>query len=180
MDSHSTGKPDEALEGPTQSSGTVGRIMALDLGDRRIGIAVTDPLGYTVQPLMTLYRKAPRADLKSIARLIRKHGVVEVVVGKPLHISGEQSPRAQKAEAFAAELQAETGIPVHLWDERLTSWEANQLLDSVGHSNSRTAVGRQQRKQVIDQAAAVLILESFMQTREIERTRQSLPERPAE
>jgi len=133
-----------------------------------------------VQPLMTLYRKAPRADLKSIARLIRKHGVVEVVVGKPLHISGEQSPRAQKAEAFAAELQAETGIPVHLWDERLTSWEANQLLDSVGHSNSRTAVGRQQRKQVIDQAAAVLILESFMQTREIERTRQSLPERPAE
>lgn len=142
------------------------RIAAFDLGDKRIGIAVTDPLGYTVQPLMTLYRKTPRADLKSIARLIRKHGIAEAVIGKPLHMSGEISQRAQKAEAFAAELHAETGIPVHLWDERLTSWDAHQLLDEAAGRKPRTAADRNARKRVIDQAAAVLILESFLQARE--------------
>jgi putative Holliday junction resolvase len=142
------------------------RIMAFDVGDKRIGIAVTDPLGYTVQPLMTLYSKAPRADLKSIARLIRKHGITEAVVGKPMHMSGEVSPRAQKAEGFAAELRAETGIPVHLWDERLTSWDAHQLLDDAAGGPPRSASDRRKRKRVIDQAAAVLILESFLQARE--------------
>jgi putative Holliday junction resolvase len=142
--------------------------MSLDVGDKRIGIALTDPLGYTVQPLMTLHAKTPRADIKSIARLIRKHGVTEAVVGKPLHMSGELSRRAQKAEAFAALLQAETGIPVHLWDERLTSWDAHQLLDEAG-GKPRNASDRQARKQVIDQVAAVLILESFLQAREAAR-----------
>ncbi|HEX3570635.1 MAG TPA: Holliday junction resolvase RuvX [Acidobacteriaceae bacterium] len=144
------------------------RIMALDVGDKRIGIALTDPLGYTVQPLMTLHAKTPRADIKSIARLIRKHGVTEAVVGKPLHMSGELSRRAQKAEAFAALLQAETGIPVHLWDERLTSWDAHQLLDEAG-GKPRNASDRRSRKQIIDQVAAVLILEGFMHAREAAR-----------
>lgn len=143
-----------------------GRIMALDLGNRRIGIALTDALGYTVQPLMTLYSKTPRADIKSIARLIRKHGVNQAVVGSPLHMSGEISPRVQKAEAFAAGLHAETGIPVHLWDERLTSWDAQQRLDEAAGGPPRSAAERRSRKQVIDQVAAVLILESFLQARE--------------
>lgn len=143
--------------------------MALDVGDKRIGIALTDPLGYTVQPLMTLYCKTPRADIKSIARLIRKHGVSEAVVGKPLHMSGEASPRAQKAEAFAAQLHAETGIPVHLWDERLTSWDAEQLLNESAGSKPRNATERRARKQIIDQVAAVLILESFLQSRQASR-----------
>ena len=151
------------------------RVMALDVGDKRIGVALTDPLGYTVQPLMTLYTKTPRSDIKSIARLIRKHGVAEVVVGKPLHMSGEVSPRVQKAEAFAAELQAECGIPVHLFDERLTSWDAQQLLDEAAGGSPRNAADRRARKQVIDQVAAVLILESFLQARETERVRASRP-----
>jgi putative holliday junction resolvase len=140
--------------------------MALDLGNKRIGVALTDPLGYTVQPLMTLYCKSPRADLKSIARLIRKHGVTEAVVGKPLHMSGETSPRAQNAEAFAVQLRDETGIPVHLWDERLTSWDAHQRLDQTAGPR-RTAADRHQRKRVIDQVAAVLILESFLEARNL-------------
>jgi putative Holliday junction resolvase len=154
------------------------RIMALDLGGRRIGIAITDPLGYTVQPLMTLYCKTPRADIKSIARLIRKHHVSEAVVGKPLHMSGEASQRGQKAEAFAAQLHAETGIPVHLWDERLTSWDAEQLLNESAGGKPRNASDRQARKQVIDQVAAVLILESFLQARETQRATAPAPHEP--
>lgn len=155
----------------TRSSSPAGtdhlRIAAFDVGDKRIGIALTDPLGYTVQPLMTLYCKTPRADIKSIARLIRKHGVTEAVVGKPLHMSGETSPRSQNAEVFAAALHAEIGIPVHLWDERLTSWDAQQRLDEAAGGPPRSAADRRSRKQVIDQVAAVLILESFLQAREI-------------
>ena len=171
MDRELTEKPVESAEGQSPNHPGPGRIIALDLGDKRIGIAVTDPLGYTVQPLMTLYRKAPRADLKSIARLIRKHGIVEVVVGKPLHMSGEQSRRAHKAEVFANDLHAATGVPVHLWDERLTSWDAHQLLDDTT-GRRRTSADRQKRKQIIDQVAAVLILESFLQAREIQRARE--------
>jgi putative Holliday junction resolvase len=183
MDGEPTDKTIESLDEPKEAGGITGRIMALDLGDRRIGIAITDPLGYTVQPLMTLYRKTPRADIKSIGRLIRKHGVAEAVVGKPLHMSGEVSPRAQKAEAFAAELRTEFGIPVHLWDERLTSWEAHQLLDEAGGprrtSADRSARGQRiDRKRIIDQVAAVLILEGFLQAREVARAREGNHERP--
>ncbi len=142
----------------------VRRIVAFDVGDKRIGIAVTDPLGYTAQPLLTLYRKTPRADLKSIGRLLRKHEVTEAVVGNPLNMSGEAGPRARKAQEFAQQLHAEFGIAVHLVDERLTTWEAHQLLDQAGHSR-RGASGRQERKRIIDQVAAVLILQSFLDAR---------------
>ncbi len=140
------------------------RIAAFDVGTRRIGVAVTDPLGYTAQPLLTIYCKTPKADLKSIGRILRKHGIAEAVVGYPLHMSGEVSPRAHKAEQLAAQLRSEYGIPVHLVDERLTTWEAHQLLDEAGHKR-RTAAERQNRTHIIDQVAAVLILRSFLETR---------------
>ncbi len=139
----------------------VPRIAGFDVGDRRIGIAVTDPLGLTVQPLLTLDRKTPRADLKSIGRLIRKHGITEAVVGHPVNMSGEAGPRARKAQEFAEALRAEFGIPVHLVDERLTTWEAHQILDEAGRGK-RGAAGRRERKRVVDQVAAVLILQSFL------------------
>ena len=147
-----------------KASTLVPRIVAFDVGDRRIGIAVTDPLGYTAQPLLTLYRKTPRADLKSIGRLLRKHGVTEAVVGNPLNMSGEAAPRARKAQEFAEQLRAEFGIPVHLVDERLTTWEAHQLLDESGRGR-RGATDRRARRQIIDQVAAVLILQSFLEAR---------------
>ena len=137
----------------------VRRVVAFDVGDRRIGVAVSDPLGYTAQPLFTLHRTNLRADMKSIARLLRKHAVAEAVVGNPLHMSGDQSPQAAKAQQFAEELRTQFGLTVHLWDERLTTTEAHRHLDAGGH-----AAGRE-RRQIIDQVAAVLILQSFLDAR---------------
>ena len=122
-------------------------------------MAVSDELGLTVQPVLTLeVRRNPREDLRSIARLARRFGVAGIVVGNPLHLSGEQSPRAIKTQAFAAELGALTGLPVHLWDERLTTREAHRILYEAGHA-------RQEHRRVVDQVAATLILESFLEER---------------
>ena len=100
-------------------------------------------------------RRNPREDLRSIARLARKYAVAGIVVGNPLHISGEVSSRAARVQAFAAELGQLTGLPVELWDERLTSREAHQILYEAGHA-------RQQHKEMVDQVAATLILQSFL------------------
>ena len=83
------------------------RILALDVGDRRIGLAITDPLGLTAQPLFTLHRTTLRADLKAIARFIRQHNVTTLVVGNPLHADGTPGAQAAKAQAFAKALEAE-------------------------------------------------------------------------
>ena len=139
--------------------------MGFDVGDRRIGLAISDPLGYTAQPLFTLHRTNRRADMKWLARVLRKHAVTEVVVGNPLHMSGDQSPQAAKAQAFAEELRAEFGIAVHLWDERLTTSEAHRHLDASGHAGGR------ERKGIIDQVAAVLMLQSFLDARANEAAR---------
>lgn len=145
-----------------------GRILALDVGDRRIGLAITDALGLTAQPLFTLHRASGkagiRADLKAIGRFIRQHGVTTVVVGHPLHADGSPSPQAAKAEAFARALQeAHPGLTHHLLDERLTTLEAHALLDQGGHApRSVGHSGRVARKELIDQVAATLLLESFL------------------
>jgi len=126
------------------------------VGAKRIGVAVSDELGLTAQPVLTLERKrVPRDDLRSLARLARRFGVAGIVVGHPLHLSGEASPRAVKTEAFAGELRELTGLPIHLWDERLTTREAHQILYEAGHE-------RQKHRQVVDQVAATLILQSFL------------------
>jgi putative Holliday junction resolvase len=114
----------------------VPRVVGFDVGDRRIGVAVSDPLGFTAQPLFTLHRTNRRADLKAVARVLRKQGAAEAVVGNPLHMSGDQSPQAAKAQAFAEELRAEFGIAVHLWDERLTTAEAHRHLDASGRAGA--------------------------------------------
>jgi len=146
-------KPLPGGEGPS-------RVMGFDVGDRRIGVAVSDPLGYTAQPVLTIHRGRLRDDLKSIKRLLRRHGVEEAVVGNPLYMSGDVSPQALKAQAFAEVLRAEFGLTVHLWDERLTTTQAHRHLDETGGHG-----GRQERKGIIDQVAAVLILQSFLDAR---------------
>jgi len=150
---------DGERDGEAAVLGEVARIAAFDVGQKRIGVAITDGLGLTAQPLLTIYCKTPRADMKSVGRILRKHGVAEAVVGNPLHMSGEVSPQAQRAQAFAEMLRAEYGIPVHLVDERLTTHEAHLLLDEAGHKRGP------ERKRIIDQVAAVLILESFLTNR---------------
>jgi putative Holliday junction resolvase len=132
------------------------RYLALDVGTKRIGVAVSDELGLTAQPVLTLeVRRNRRDDLRSIGRLARKFSVVGIVVGNPLHLSGDQSPRAAKVQVFAAELGTLTGLPIHLWDERLTTEEAHRILYEAGHS-------RQQHAPIVDQVAATLILQSFL------------------
>ena len=109
--------------------------------------------------MLTLERKHNRRDdLRSLARLARRFGVVGIVVGNPLHLSGELSPQAAKIQAFAAELGALSGLPIHLCAERLTTREAHQILYEAGHA-------RQQHRHVVDQVAATLILQSFMEQR---------------
>jgi putative Holliday junction resolvase len=122
-------------------------------------VAVSDELGLTAQPVLTLERKRPngisRDDLRSLARLARRFAVRGIVVGNPLHLSGEVSPQAARTQAFAAELGELTGLPIHLWDERLTTQEAHRILYEAGHA-------RQQHRRVVDQVAATLILQSFL------------------
>jgi len=135
---------------------TIPRYLALDVGSKRVGIAVSDELGLTAQPVLTLERRrSPREDLRSIARLCRRYGVVGIVVGNPLKLDGATSPQAEKVQAFAAGLGELTALPIHLWDERLTTHEAHQLLYEAGHA-------RQDHRRVVDQVAATLILQSFL------------------
>jgi putative Holliday junction resolvase len=139
---------------------SVARYLALDVGAKRIGVAVSDELGLTAQPVMTLDldrspRPSPRDVLRSLARLARRFCVAGIVVGDPLHLSGEASPRAARTQAFAAELGALTGLPIHLWDERLTTREAHRILYEAGHA-------RREHRGVVDQVAATLILQSFL------------------
>ncbi|GGH07508.1 Holliday junction resolvase RuvX [Silvibacterium dinghuense] len=135
-----------------------GRVLALDVGKVRIGVAITDPLGYTAQPLITLWRKTPGEDMRNLLRLIRKHEVTEIVIGNPLHLSGDVSPWAAKVQALAETLRERSALPVHLWDERLTSVAAHELLDEAGSSKDR-----HERKHIIDQVAATLILKGWME-----------------
>ena len=131
------------------------------MGNRRIGVAVSDELGLTAQPVLTLERKraAPgisRDDLRSLARLARRFGVVGIVVGNPVHLSGDASPQATKTQAFAVALGELSGLPIHLWDERLTTREAHQILYEAGRA-------RQEHRRVVDQLAATLILQEFLE-----------------
>ena len=153
------------------------RYLGLDVGNRRIGVAVSDELGVTAQPVLTLERRrvAPgvsRDDLRSLARLAKRFGVVGIVVGNPVHLSGDVSPQAVRTQAFAAALGELTGLPIHLWDERLTTREAHQILYEAGHA-------RQEHRRVVDQVAAALILLSFLEQRSGVRDQGSVPGDPA-
>ncbi|HEV2115857.1 MAG TPA: Holliday junction resolvase RuvX [Terriglobales bacterium] len=135
-----------------------GRILALDVGSKTIGRAVSDPLGITAQGLETIRRKNKRTDFEELERTIREYEVREIVVGYPLHMSGAAGSQSLKMQEFAEQLRRRFALPVHLWDERLTSAQANRLLREAELSIQR-------RAQVVDRLAAVLILQSFMEAR---------------
>lgn len=134
------------------------RILALDVGARRIGMAVSDPLGITAQGINTLYRRNRQADFDLLKKVIGEYQIKEIVVGFPLKLSGEKGAQAEKILLFTEELKKRFAGPVHLWDERLTTAEAHRVLDEAFMRHRR-------RKQVIDQMAAVLILQSFLENR---------------
>ena len=142
------------------SNSTAGRLLGLDVGSKTIGMAVSDPLGITAQGLPTLRRKNKRTDFAQLQRVIQEQGVVEIVVGNPLRMSGEAGIQAEKMGLFAEQLRRSFQLPVHLWDERLTSAQANRLL-------RETEMSIRRRGQVVDRLAAVLILQAFLENRRL-------------
>jgi putative Holliday junction resolvase len=134
------------------------RILGLDYGSRRIGVAVSDPLGLTAQPLPVLPREGDRKDVAGIGRLIAGLGVDSVVMGLPLLLNGDEGPQAARARAFGNMLSAELSLPVTMWDERLTTTQSERHLIDSG-------VRRERRKEIRDSLSAMFLLQSFLDLR---------------
>ena len=135
-----------------------GRIMALDVGGRRIGVALSDTTRILASPLTTLRAEPRDRVIAQIAALVAQHEVAEVVVGLPLTLSGEVGPQAQTVQTFADELRRALDVPLHLFDERLTSVAAERMMIDMGIKPER-------RKARIDEVAASIILQDFLETR---------------
>lgn len=132
-----------------------GRVLALDLGKRRIGLAISDELGLTAQGLETLERTNIREDLGKLSHLIAEKNVTLLLMGQPLHMSGHEGRQSEYTRDFAGRLQKATGVPLQFWDERLTTVEAQRVLRESG-------IGIQKRAQAVDRLAAVILLESYL------------------
>jgi putative Holliday junction resolvase len=132
------------------------RVLGLDVGSRRIGVAVSDPLGITAQGLDTIQRQNKRRDWQALGAVLEKYQVVEIVVGLPLRLTGAEGTQSEKMRKFAEDLKAQFGLPVHLWDERWTSTEANRLL-------RETNLSIEKRAKAVDRMAAILILQSWLE-----------------
>lgn len=133
------------------------RILGLDMGTRRIGVALSDALGLTAQPLTVLVRTTPSEDLAAMEALVIHHHVDAVVVGLPLTLRGQRGPQAQRVAAFAETLRRRLSVPIHLVDERLTTVEGTRVLQELG-------VTRRAQRQTIDRVAAQLILQQFLES----------------
>ncbi len=131
------------------------RILALDVGEKRIGLAVSDPLGITAQGLGVLSRKDREADLAELLKVAREYHLKEIVVGLPRHMDGRPGKQAPEIMDLARSLGEALGVPVIPWEERLTSVEAERVL-------LKADVSRRRRRQVVDMLAAVLILQSYL------------------
>lgn len=132
------------------------RIMALDIGDRKIGVAMSDPLKITSQGLETYFRKNTKEDYEYFAQLIKKNDVEILVAGLPKNMNGTEGPQSEKVKQFITELKKYTDIKIDFSDERLTTVEAERMLISGD-------VSRKNRKKVVDKVAANLILQNYLQ-----------------
>jgi putative Holliday junction resolvase len=133
-----------------------GRHLGLDVGDRRIGVALSDETATLASPLATVTRAGRRRDLSSLADVARRHGVTAVVVGLPLNLDGTRGAQAEKVLALVDDLRRRLDVPVVTRDERLTTVEAEERLRAAG------VTGWKERKRMIDQAAAVVILQEYL------------------
>jgi len=134
----------------------VARVLAVDYGEKRIGLAVSDELGITASPLMTLTRRSDEEAIQQIAQLVSKLKVTQIVVGLPRRTDAQEGEMERKARAFAERLQQAVQVPVTLFDERFTTRIAEQVLLEADLS-------RRKRKQVRDRLAAVILLQSFLE-----------------
>src|ERR1700676_1484763 len=129
------------------------RIIALDVGSKRIGVAVTDALGITAQGLDTIQRQNKRRDMEALRQVLAKYEGREIVVGLPLRLSGAEGKQSEKMRLFAEDLQSHFGLPVHLWDERWTSTQANRLL-------RETDLSIKKRGEAHGRVAAIFLLQT--------------------
>ena len=136
-----------------------GRILALDLGKKRIGLAPSDELGLTAQGLKTMEREGRRDDIETLRRLTVESNVELILIGDPIHMSGEAGRQSAYTRDFARELEYKTGLPVKFWDERWTSREAERTLRGSG-------IAHNERKPAIDRLSAVILLQSFLDSNE--------------
>lgn len=134
------------------------RVMALDVGDKTIGVAMSDALLLTAQPRSTIHRKNLQRDIETLRRLVEDDEVHQIVVGQPLHMDGKESRQSQKVRTFADELQKQFNIPIVFWDERLTSFAAEQHLEEMG-------LNWRQRREHVDKVAAMIILQNYLDSR---------------
>lgn len=135
------------------------RSLGLDVGERRIGVALSDPSGRLASALTTLQARPPTQALLQIERLVAEHSVYEIIIGLPLTLRGEIGPQAELVQHFAETLGQRLTLPIHLFDERLTTAAAEQLLRDLG-------VKPEKRRQQIDQVAAAIILQDFLDQRQ--------------
>jgi len=131
------------------------KLLGIDFGDRRIGVAASDALGLTAQPVTVLERQSLAEDIARIAELANRRRAQTIVVGLPLNMDGSAGPAARRARRFAAALRRELGLAVELWDERLTTVEAERVLIASGERRAR-------RRQLRDSVAAAIILQAYL------------------
>ncbi|TVX94459.1 Holliday junction resolvase RuvX [Paenibacillus agilis] len=131
------------------------KLIGLDYGDRKIGVAVSDAMGWTAQGVEVIVRRGPEDDLRRLEALVREHGVEEIVLGLPKNMNGTIGPRGEISIAFAETLKESLGLPVHLWDERLSTVSAERTLLEAD-------VSRKKRRQVVDKIAATIILQNYL------------------
>jgi len=135
-----------------------GRILGLDYGSHRIGAAVSDLLGITAQPLSAIRRQGDRRDFEAIGTIVREYSVGTILIGLPLHMGGEEGTQAKKARLFAEKIRERLEVPVEMWDERMTTVQAERHLIASG-------VRREKRKEIRDSLSAVFLLQSALDYR---------------
>lgn len=151
----------------TVADASVKRILAVDYGRARIGLALADMEARIARPLGTLLRKNRNEDMRRLREVIREHGVCQVIVGLPLRLDGTPGAMAQEAARFAERIRKQIGLPVEMVDERLTSWEAEQQLGKkIGQRGTESAEKkkkRQEGKDSVDALAAAVILREYLE-----------------
>ena len=145
------------------------RIMAIDYGDARTGVALSDPTGFLAGQTFLIKSRKQEVVLEELAALVQRQGAQELVMGYPRNMDGTLGPRAEKSAAFARRLEEATGLPVALWDERRTTVDAHRILGEQG-------VRAKNRKDKIDSVAATLILEGYLDWKRLQAQRQEREE----
>jgi putative Holliday junction resolvase len=135
------------------------RIIALDVGEKRVGVAATDPLGLTAQPLAVIQRKPHGLFLEAVSRMADERGAELIVLGLPRRSDGTMGPEAQRVLSLAHELRTRLGLSVDTYDERMTTAMADRVLDQAG-------LGHRERREVVDKTAAAIILGGYLAKRE--------------